>query len=347
LSKEIKIGLIGSGFVGQVAHLHCFNNLKNSKIIALSELRPRLGEKVCKKYNIPSLYSDYKEMIKENNLDLIIAIVKRYHTAKVAHDVLNRNINLFTEKPMAPTLLQAKKLLKISKKKKLKYVVGNMRRFDHGVQILKKYLKQNLPTGELGHIVNFRCYCIAGNDYCNIDGNITTKEPSKTKSEWPRYPEWIKFPKEGKKFETFLNYFSHDINLIRYFFGDYFINKNINIKDKSGSITFEYKNFYGDFEFIYSNQKIWREGMEINFDKGQILLELPPAFLRNQPSKITILKDFGNKKSISPVVECSWSFKNQAIDLIKHISGNHKSISSANDTIKDLITIENIWKKII
>ena len=197
MSKEIKIGLIGSGFVGQVAHLHCFNNLKNSKIIALSELRPRLGEKVCKKYNIPSLYSDYKEMIKENNLDLIIAIVKRYHTAKVAHDVLNRNINLFTEKPMAPTLLQAKKLLKISKKKKLKYVVGNMRRFDHGVQILKKYLKQNLPTGELGHIVNFRCYCIAGNDYCNIDGNITTKEPSKTKSEWPRYPEWIKFPKEG------------------------------------------------------------------------------------------------------------------------------------------------------
>ena len=48
-SKKIKIGWIGSGFVGQVAHLNLYEDINNAKIIALSELRKELGLKVKKK----------------------------------------------------------------------------------------------------------------------------------------------------------------------------------------------------------------------------------------------------------------------------------------------------------
>ena len=50
--KNIKIGWIGSGFVGQVAHLNSFYSLPNVKIVALSELREKLGRISCKRYNI-------------------------------------------------------------------------------------------------------------------------------------------------------------------------------------------------------------------------------------------------------------------------------------------------------
>jgi len=344
LKNKIKVGLIGSGFVGQVAHISSLHNLKNVKIVALSELRNDLGLKVCKKYNIEKFYNNFEDMLAENKLDLVVAIVRRYHTAGVALKVLAKGFNLFTEKPMAPSYQQAKKLLHVSKKKKVSYVIGNMRRFDEGINYVHKVLKNKSKLKkELGEILNFRSYCYAGNDYCNIDGDIKTSELPPTNSPNPKFPLWIKSKKEGWKFEKFLNYFSHDINLIRYFFGEKFKIKTI-MKKNNGNVIFDYGNFYGIFDYIYSDNKIWREGFEINFSKGSIIIDLPPAFLKNQPSKVKICYHNGLKKVFEPIFDWSWSFKNQTKQLINIISNKKKSISSAEDSIKDLELIERIWK---
>ena len=47
--KIIKVGWIGSGFVGQVAHLNLYEDINDAKIVALSELRQSLGKKLLKK----------------------------------------------------------------------------------------------------------------------------------------------------------------------------------------------------------------------------------------------------------------------------------------------------------
>ena len=69
MKKKINIGWIGSGFIGQVAHLRNFHLNKNINISAISELRPNLAKNVQKKYNIHKFYDDYKKMIIENNFD--------------------------------------------------------------------------------------------------------------------------------------------------------------------------------------------------------------------------------------------------------------------------------------
>ena len=51
-------------------------------------------------------------MLEQNKVDLVVAIVKRFHTAKVAFNVLDSGNNLFTEKPMAPSYKLGLKLLK-------------------------------------------------------------------------------------------------------------------------------------------------------------------------------------------------------------------------------------------
>ena len=50
--EKVKIGWIGAGFIGQVAHL--VNNLEipGAEVVGLSELRPELGKEVCKRYGI-------------------------------------------------------------------------------------------------------------------------------------------------------------------------------------------------------------------------------------------------------------------------------------------------------
>ena len=118
-NKKIKIGWIGSGFVGQVAHLNLYEDISNAEIVALSELRQSLGKKVAKKNFISNYYKNYTEMLNSEVLDGVVLIVHRNHTAHFAEDILKKKFNLFTEKPQAPTFNIAKKLVSIAKKNNL------------------------------------------------------------------------------------------------------------------------------------------------------------------------------------------------------------------------------------
>jgi len=334
---------VGSGFVGQVAHLYNYSQLPTVNISALAELRQGLGFKVANKFNIKKLYKNHSELLEnEKELDAIILIVRRHHTSLLAKEILKKKINLFTEKPMAPNFLIAKELTNLAIKNKLHYVIGNMRRHDNGVQYTKNLLSNFLLNKKLGDLISYRSYCYAGGDYCNIDGYLKTNEKNFIGKKSPIAPNWIG-GNQKKQFEKFHNFFVHNINLINYYF-----NNNLKVSKKifqknGGSILFDHNTFYGQFDFAYLDSNIWEEGIDFYFTNGHIKLKLPPAFLRNQPSSLIIYN--GNNNSYhQPRFNWNWSFKNQAESFVKTITKNETNICDARYSIKDLKIIEDIWK---
>ncbi len=345
--KTLKLGWVGSGFVGQLAHLRNYINIPNTKIVGLAELRKDLGHKVCKKNGIDKYYSNHLELMKNNpNLDAIIAIVNRKHTVSVAKDILSNGFNLFTEKPMSPTYDQGQLLVKIAKKNNLNYVIGNMRRFDHGIILAKKEFDTVLKNNRFGKIISFVSYCNAGGDYCNIDGEIKTKEVRPNNTVLPIAPNWLD-KKYHKEFEKSLNYFSHDINLIRFFFGNNLNIDSSSITKNSLNISFVNSKLHGVFQGNYIKQNMWDEGLNIFFEKGMFKIRLAPAFLRNQPATFEIISGENNIVKKSPIPEWSWSFKLQAEDFIKSIRKKQVSINNGEDTLNDVKIIEAIWKKFL
>ena len=57
--RKVKIGFIGAGFIGQVAHLANYKEIPGAEVVALAELRPELGELVCRRYDIPRYYESH------------------------------------------------------------------------------------------------------------------------------------------------------------------------------------------------------------------------------------------------------------------------------------------------
>ena len=341
--KKLKIGWVGSGFVGQVAHLNNYASLNDVEISGIAELREDLGKKIRSKYNIKEYYKNHKELIESDNFDGIVAIVRRHHTATIAYDILKSNNNLFTEKPMAQNYLQSKNLVNIAKKNNLKYVIGNMRRHDENVQFALKKFNEYIQNKQLGELLHFRCHCFAGGDYCNIDNFIQTNEPAPNNLILSVAPDWL--PKrKHKEFEKFLTYFTHDFNLINLFFRDKYKITNTLIQKNSGCISFDYGNYSGTFNFAYLNQNRWDEGIEIYFSKGRIKIDLPPAFLRNQSAKVEIYSESNKNKYIIPKADWTWSFKNQAIAFCETLRTGIENISSGKDTLRDMLMAEKIWK---
>ena len=119
----IKIGIVGLGLVAQKAHLPSFANNPNVKITAVCDLDNHKLKHISKKYKIKKLYLSIDKMIKKENFDGIVIATNKEKNSEIAYKVLRAEIPLLSEKPTALNSRIACKLLQISKKKKVNYIV--------------------------------------------------------------------------------------------------------------------------------------------------------------------------------------------------------------------------------
>ena len=60
--RPVKLAYIGCGFIAQHIHLPHFSTLPQAELVALAELRPKLGRAVADHYRIPRLVASHTEL---------------------------------------------------------------------------------------------------------------------------------------------------------------------------------------------------------------------------------------------------------------------------------------------
>ena len=133
----IKISVVGLGQMG-VNHL---NNLLNIKNISLINIYDKIKRKeLANKYNT-KFSKNIKEVI--NNSDATIIATPTTTHFKYFLECSKKIKNIFIEKPLVTDIKQFKKILQITKKKKINLKVGYIERYNPTVQLIKKILKKN------------------------------------------------------------------------------------------------------------------------------------------------------------------------------------------------------------
>lgn len=174
--QKLKIGVIGAGFIGQLAHMMNYVEIKECQIVALAEFRPILRQKVAERYSIPRAYETHHELLQDPEVEAVVIVTPRPYTGPLALECLQAGKHVITEKPMAASFEQGKRLVDAAQAQKLHYAVGYMKRYDEGVQLGKRILDELVTSQELGPILFARAHCYMGNSYCNADGHIVTDE---------------------------------------------------------------------------------------------------------------------------------------------------------------------------
>ena len=129
MSSPLRIGMIGAGFIGQIAHLMNFVQLRGCKVTALAEFRPELRKQVCARYGIEEGYTTHLETLERADIDAVVVVTPRPQTGPVVLDCLQAKKHVLSEKPMAGTSEQGKRLIDHCPSDKL-YAVGYMKRYD-------------------------------------------------------------------------------------------------------------------------------------------------------------------------------------------------------------------------
>ena len=128
-NRSVQLGIIGCGRVAKKIHLPAFQWVKNASIVAASDTDKKRLTMLCNRFNIKQTYTDYLELLANNDVDAVIIATPPNTHAQIILDVLKSNKHVFCEKPLATTIEDARDVIKCSAKTNVKNMIGFNKRF--------------------------------------------------------------------------------------------------------------------------------------------------------------------------------------------------------------------------
>ncbi len=136
MSDPVKVGVVGTGHLGK-HHARIYSNIKNAKLVAVSDIDEKAGSKIARKYNA-DFYPDYKDII--NKVDAVSIVTPTDTHFEVAKDFLENRVDTMVEKPVTNSPEQAEELIRISDEKNCILQVGHVERFNSAVVKAREYI---------------------------------------------------------------------------------------------------------------------------------------------------------------------------------------------------------------
>lgn len=146
-ASPLRAGVIGTGFIGPV-HIEALRRL-GIPVVGLCDLPDRVAN-AARRLGIPQAFSDYREMLKSQDIDVVhITAPNRFH-CQMAMDTLEAGKHCICEKPLAMNTGETKRVLKRAHSAKTVFAVNYNVRFYPAIL----QLRHLLAAGELGDIIH-------------------------------------------------------------------------------------------------------------------------------------------------------------------------------------------------
>jgi predicted dehydrogenase len=132
--ERLRAAVVGGGHMGQY-HTLVFAELWDIDLVGVVDVDPERAAAVARKYDTLA-FTDHRELIGRTDL-VSVAVPTEQHFA-VARDLLEAGIHVLLEKPMTPTLAEARELFAVARRAGAVLHVGHVERFNGAVQELRK-----------------------------------------------------------------------------------------------------------------------------------------------------------------------------------------------------------------
>ncbi|MGI6374915.1 MAG: Gfo/Idh/MocA family protein [Anaerolineae bacterium] len=121
MADKVRIGMIGVGQIGK-RHVQGYwgepggpRAVPDAEIVAICDINEAEANRVAAMYGVKDVYTDYKELLKRDDIQSVdVALHNRFHMP-VTVDALHAGKNVYCEKPMSWTYRDAKKMYDTAK----------------------------------------------------------------------------------------------------------------------------------------------------------------------------------------------------------------------------------------
>ncbi|MBI1924621.1 Gfo/Idh/MocA family oxidoreductase [Candidatus Poribacteria bacterium] len=150
--KIYRAGVIGVGGVSSL-HTDAYMALPHTELVAAADLSEAALSRFTEKYGIANVYTDYRRMLDEQNLDIVSIPTGANVRHQIVLDVAESRsvIGTLIEKPMAIDLMEADAMIAACEKAGTKLAINHQRRCDAQYRKAKQLIDDG-AIGELKHI---------------------------------------------------------------------------------------------------------------------------------------------------------------------------------------------------
>jgi UDP-N-acetylglucosamine 3-dehydrogenase len=145
----MKVGIVGCGKVAKGIHIPALLKVRGIEVAAVSDINEAEAKKTAKMFNIGSSYTNLLEMLKREDLAIVVICTPPHLHAPMAIQAIEEGCHVLIEKPMTSNVSEADEILLALKNSGVKLCVVHNYLF---MPVAMK-AKSIVERGELGDII--------------------------------------------------------------------------------------------------------------------------------------------------------------------------------------------------
>ena len=139
-APRLRAAVVGAGHMGAY-HALAYAELPEIELVGVVDLDPERARAVARHYDARA-FTDHRDLI--GRADVVSVAVPTEDHFTVARDLLEAGVGVLVEKPMTPTLTEARELFALARRAGAVLHVGHVERFNGAVQELRKIVDRPL-----------------------------------------------------------------------------------------------------------------------------------------------------------------------------------------------------------
>src|SRR5258708_15990139 len=113
---RVKVGIIGSQFQADIQVVSLQSMPHEAEVVAVCSPTPGNAAEFAKKHDIPRTFTDYREMLKERDIELVSICAPNSLHAQMTKDIAAAGKHIICEKPLAMTIAEGEEIIDAAKR---------------------------------------------------------------------------------------------------------------------------------------------------------------------------------------------------------------------------------------
>lgn len=169
-NEKVRIGVIGCG--AGLFHLEGYQEEPRAEVVALAGLDTDRCEMLAKRFDVPSIYREYQELLERDDIDAVSIAVPNILHMPVAKAAFEAGKHVLIEKPLARNAAEGVAMVEAAREHGKVLGVSFQRRTRHDVQLVK----ESFERGDYGNVYYSKAWWMRRSGIPGLGSWFTSKE---------------------------------------------------------------------------------------------------------------------------------------------------------------------------
>jgi predicted dehydrogenase len=143
MKRKLRVGVVGCGRIAE-KHLRIYSYLKDRvEVAGVSDLELERAKTMANKFGVGHAFASHRDLLENSNLDVMDICTPTSTHSELAIDAAERGSHVITEKPMARTSVECRRMIDVFQKRELVLCICHNKLFCSAVLAAKQTISKN------------------------------------------------------------------------------------------------------------------------------------------------------------------------------------------------------------